>query len=130
VLTVPRIKCRCQAIGNTYSEVAAALDFTIVAFEIMADHVHLFVSVSPKWAPHQIVRRIKSYRSNVLRDEYPMLGTLAASVDALILACDGWQCPFGNHPAVTSRTRPKTAIHPMAKAMGFLAGKPTSFFCT
>jgi putative transposase len=42
----------------------------------MPDHVHLFVSASPKWAPHQIVHRIKGYTSKVLRDEYPALRRL------------------------------------------------------
>jgi putative transposase len=57
-------------------EVAAALDVTIVALEIMPDHVHLLVSASSKWAPHQIVHRIKGFTSNVLRDEYPVLRKL------------------------------------------------------
>jgi putative transposase len=54
-------------------EVAKTLDFTIVALEIMPDHVHLFVSASPRWAPHQIMHRIKGYTSHVLRSEYPAL---------------------------------------------------------
>lgn len=54
-------------------ETVAALDCTVLALEIMPDHVHLFVSAPPTLAPHQIVRRIKDRSSQVLRQEFPQL---------------------------------------------------------
>lgn len=54
-------------------EVAAELDCTVLAVEIMPDHLHLFLSAPPTLAPHQIVRRIKGRSSRVLRQEFPHL---------------------------------------------------------
>lgn len=65
-----------KRLATLIAEVAAALDFTIVVLDISPDHVHLLVSASPKWAPHQIIHRVKGHTSNVLRDEYPVLRKL------------------------------------------------------
>jgi putative transposase len=54
-------------------EVAAELDCTVLALEIMPDHLHLFLSAPPTLAPNQIVRRIKGRSSRVLRQEFPHL---------------------------------------------------------
>jgi putative transposase len=54
-------------------ETAAALECTVLALEIMPDHVHLFLSAPPTLAPHTIVRRIKGRSSRVLRQEFPHL---------------------------------------------------------
>jgi putative transposase len=54
-------------------EVAAELDCTVLALEIMPDHLHLFVSAPPTLAPNQIVRRIKGRSSRVLRQGFPHL---------------------------------------------------------
>ena|SRR5215208_2859831 len=54
-------------------ETAAALDCTVLALEIMPDHVHLFLAAPPTLAPHTIVRRIKGRSSRVLRQEFPHL---------------------------------------------------------
>lgn len=54
-------------------EVAAELDCTVLAVEIMPDHLHLFLSAPPTLAPHQIVRQIKGRSSRVLRQEFPHL---------------------------------------------------------
>ena len=57
-------------------EVAAELDCTVLALEIMPDHLHLFLSAPPTLAPNQIVRRIKGRSSRVLRQEFPHLRRL------------------------------------------------------
>ena len=57
-------------------EVAVELDCTVIALEIMPDHLHLFLSAPPTLAPHQIVRRIKGRSSRVLRQEFPHLRRL------------------------------------------------------
>jgi putative transposase len=54
-------------------EVAAELDCTVLALEIMPDHLHPFLSAPPTLAPSQIVRRIKGRSSRALRQEFPHL---------------------------------------------------------
>ena len=45
----------------------------VLALEIQADHVHLFVEMPPKLPPAQIVYRLKGYTSGCLRREFPHL---------------------------------------------------------
>jgi putative transposase len=54
-------------------QVAAELDREILALEVMADHVHLFLSCPPTLAPCQIVFRVKGRSSRKLRQEIPHL---------------------------------------------------------
>jgi putative transposase len=67
---VNTIKARLDALIR---ETATALDCTVLALEIMPDHVHLFVSAPPTLAPQTIVRRLKSRSSRMLRQEFPHL---------------------------------------------------------
>lgn len=52
---------------------ANKLGLSILALEIMPDHVHLFVSCSPNMAANQIIFRLKGYTSRILRKEFPFL---------------------------------------------------------
>ena len=52
---------------------ADALGITIEASEVMPDHVHVFVSASPLFAPHYIASQFKGFTSHELRDEFPEL---------------------------------------------------------
>lgn len=54
-------------------ETAANLDCSVLAIEVMPDHVHLFLSCPPSLAPDQAMFRIKGYSSRVLRQEFPHL---------------------------------------------------------
>ncbi|HLI47974.1 MAG TPA: IS200/IS605 family transposase [Chthonomonas sp.] len=54
-------------------EKCAELDCEGSALEIMPDHVHLFVAVTPDLAPNHIVAQVKGYISRVLRREFPHL---------------------------------------------------------
>jgi len=54
-------------------EIAANLELTVHALEVMPDHVHLFVESDPRWAPAEIAGRLKANTSRVLRDEFPQL---------------------------------------------------------
>ncbi len=45
----------------------------VVAVEARPDHVHLFISMTPNYAPCEIVRLVKGYTSRVLRQEFPEL---------------------------------------------------------
>ena len=56
-------------------EKAAELDMTIHAFEIMPDHVHLFVESDPTRCVAEIVNRLKGFSSHILRKEFRELTT-------------------------------------------------------
>jgi len=49
------------------------LGIEIEAFEIMPDHVHVFVSSEPIYAPQHIANQLKGYSSRILRSEFPHL---------------------------------------------------------
>jgi putative transposase len=57
-------------------QVATELDCEVLALEVMADHVHLFLSCPPTLAPCQIVFRVKGRASCILRQECPHLRRL------------------------------------------------------
>jgi len=48
-------------------------DWIILALEIMPDHIHLFISAHPKWAPMRIVKQLKEYTSKKLRETYSII---------------------------------------------------------
>ena len=54
-------------------ETALLLECEILALEILPDHLHLFVSATPRWAPNQIIARLKGKTSRVLRAEFSIL---------------------------------------------------------
>jgi putative transposase len=54
-------------------ETAAELGVDLLAVEVMPDHLHLFVSADPHWAPNQLVARFKGRTSRLLRQEFPFL---------------------------------------------------------
>ncbi len=54
-------------------EKAQTLGITVEGSEIMPDHVHLFVAVSPTYAPQYLANQFKGYTSRVLRHEFPGL---------------------------------------------------------
>jgi putative transposase len=54
-------------------ETAPELESEVLALEIMPDHLHLFLSATPQWAPNQLVGRLKGKSARVLRQEFPEL---------------------------------------------------------
>lgn len=54
-------------------EVLKEHDCSILALEVMPDHVHLFVNAHPDLAPNQIVRYVKGRSARMLRQEFPKL---------------------------------------------------------
>ncbi|MFA5715331.1 MAG: IS200/IS605 family transposase [Candidatus Paceibacterota bacterium] len=64
------IKTRLEAI---IYEVAKEKGIDVLAFEIMPDHVHLFISAYPDITVHQIIKAFKGRSSNLLRKEFPEL---------------------------------------------------------
>jgi putative transposase len=54
-------------------ETAPDLECDVLALEVMPDHVHVFLSAAPQWAPNQLVGRIKGKSARLLRQEFPEL---------------------------------------------------------
>jgi putative transposase len=55
------------------AEIAIQYGFEILAVEVMPDHVHVFVSAPPKFAPAEIVRLFKGITSRRLKKEFESL---------------------------------------------------------
>ena len=49
---------------------AEQIKVDILAFEVMPDHVHIFVSAYPTVPVHKIVKEFKGISSNILRKEF------------------------------------------------------------
>jgi len=62
-----------QRLRELLEQKSTELDWTIVALEIMPDHVHLFLGTDPDVSPTQVMHALKSYTSRVLRQEFPQL---------------------------------------------------------
>jgi putative transposase len=54
-------------------ETAPDLECDVLALEVMPDHVHVFLSATPQWAPNQLIGRIKAKSARLLRREFPAL---------------------------------------------------------
>ena len=67
---VDRVRARLEELIR---ETAPDLECEILALEILPDHLHLFVSATPQWAPNQLVARFKGKSSRILRQEFPIL---------------------------------------------------------
>jgi putative transposase len=67
---VGRVRERLETITR---ETAPDVGCAVLALEVMPDHVHLFVSAEPGWAPNQVVARFKGRSAYFLRSEFPEL---------------------------------------------------------
>lgn len=47
--------------------------YEIIEMELMPDHVHLLLDISPKYGVFTVVTKIKGYTSHQLRNEFPAL---------------------------------------------------------
>ena len=56
---------------DIFHQIAEKWGFEILALEIMPDHVYLFVSAPPKYAPAQIIKIFKGASSRELGKRYP-----------------------------------------------------------
>jgi putative transposase len=54
---------------------ASELQVQILAFEIMPDHVHIFVESDPTESPAHLVSQFKGFTSHQMREEFPELKT-------------------------------------------------------
>lgn len=69
-----RVASRC---GQFLDQVAVEHGWEIVAKEVVADHVHLFVRVGPTDAPARVVRAFKGRIARVGRQEFAYLRRFA-----------------------------------------------------
>ncbi|AOY81311.1 IS200/IS605 family transposase [Moorena producens JHB] len=65
-----KIKARLQEI---IFELCSENNWSLIALEIMPDHVHMFLEVDPTYAPSVIIKRVKGRASHYLRKEFPQL---------------------------------------------------------
>lgn len=60
-------------VKDTIEELAIKHDYKILALEIMPDHVHLFISALPKYAPSNLMNIIKGTTGRRITKEYPAI---------------------------------------------------------
>ncbi len=60
-------------LGEIIRESCIRNNISVLALEIMPDHIHLFVSAPPRWSPSEIVNIIKGYSSRKMRQEFLQL---------------------------------------------------------
>lgn len=62
-----------KRLKEIFREIAERFEFEIDTMEEMDDHVHLFLVVSPKYAPAKIVQIIKSISAKMMFRELPKI---------------------------------------------------------
>jgi len=67
---VKEIKSRLQEI---LTELCEWLEIEILEGAIASDHVHMYLSVPPKWSPAHVMKVFKGKSSEYLRREFPEL---------------------------------------------------------
>jgi putative transposase len=56
---------------EVFQEITEQYEFEIDTMEVMDDHVHLFLSVPPKYAPAVVVQPMKSIPAKIIFQEFP-----------------------------------------------------------
>ena len=62
-----------KRLKELFYEIAEEHGFEILEMELMPDHVHLFVSAAPRWAPGKIVSTFKAITSKIIFEEFPQV---------------------------------------------------------
>lgn len=60
-------------IKNIIISICKDKEWMPLAMEVMPEHIHFFMSASPKWAPAEIIKTIKGTVSKKVRDKFPIL---------------------------------------------------------
>lgn len=60
-------------VKNTIEELGHNHKYDILALEIMPDHIHLFISALPKYAPSELINVIKGTTGRRVAQEFPEL---------------------------------------------------------
>jgi putative transposase len=70
-----------ETVKQTICRVCACHNWVLMALQVMPDHVHLFISVPPKYAPAQVVQNLKSWTSRDLREKFATIRNTRFSED-------------------------------------------------
>jgi len=62
-----------KLIDNTIDELAEKHNFKVLNLEIMSDHIHLFLSALPKYAPSKLMNIIKGTTGKRISKAFPEL---------------------------------------------------------
>lgn len=62
-----------KEVENLFREIALQYDMKIDKVEVLSDHVHMSVSVSPRIAPSRAVQIFKSVSTKILFKQYKFL---------------------------------------------------------
>lgn len=62
-----------EALKKILAEICTRYEYEILELEVMADHIHIFISAKPTIAPTDIVRTLKSITTIQLFKEFPAL---------------------------------------------------------
>ncbi|MHC1631453.1 MAG: IS200/IS605 family transposase [Methanotrichaceae archaeon] len=57
-------------------EIADKMEVEIESLEVQSDHIHLFLSSPPRYAPAKLINAFKGATSHRLRNKYPHLKSL------------------------------------------------------
>jgi len=69
-ILVKEVKPRLKDI---LTELCEWLDITIIEGAICSDHVHMYISMPPKYSPAQVMKLLKGKSAEYLRKEFPEL---------------------------------------------------------
>lgn len=58
---------------QVFRETCLMRDWAVLGMEVMPDHVHLFLSVPPKWAPSDVAKILKGVSARRILQEFPKL---------------------------------------------------------
>jgi putative transposase len=62
-----------QRLKEIVSQICEDMEIMIIEGKVCKDHVHLCVSVPPKYSPAEVMKRIKGTTSEMMFREYPEL---------------------------------------------------------
>ena len=60
-------------VKEMFQQIAEEYEFSIDIMEVMEDHVHVFLSAPPRYAPAEIVQIMKSISAKILFQEFPQV---------------------------------------------------------
>jgi putative transposase len=62
-----------ERLMQVFEATCAERDWKILGMEVMSNHVHLFVSVPPKWSPSDVAKILKGVSARRILQEFPKL---------------------------------------------------------
>jgi len=62
-----------NGLKEIFHEISEQYEFEIDTMEVMPDHIHIFLSAPPRYAPAKIVNILKGASSRIMLNEFPEL---------------------------------------------------------